>query len=722
MSLEVKIGPPQLAIHQGHTVLLTELDGQIISGSQKGLYFQDTRLISNWSIFANGEPWDLLSSGALRSFAMQVFLANRPLDSENGPIEAHTIGLTLTRHVGGGIHEDIDLTNYGLHAVSFNLELAVRSDFADIFEVKNEHVVRRGRVVTTWDEREQRLKTVYRNQQFRRGISVRVHNGEARAGYANGRITFAVSLRPGAHWHCCLNYDLDDDGRVTHAPRQCGAGDEGSPEERRLAQWRRAIPSLECSDETFKLLFRQATDDFAALRVPEYENGRRQLIPAAGLPWFVALFGRDSLITSLQTSLIYSDFARGSLATLGARQASERDDFRDAEPGKIMHELRRGELARFGLIPHTPYYGSADATPLYLIVLHAAWCCTGDRELLMRHLPNAERCLQWIDHYGDRDGDGFQEYETRSTGGLQNQGWKDAGDAVMYPDGTLVEGPKALCELQGYVYDAWLRMAAIYDVLDQKRRASRLRAKAAALFERFNDAFWDERAGFYAFCLDGDKQRVMSIASNAGHCLWSGIVPMERARRVVRRLMKPDMWSGWGIRTLSSKHPAFNPHSYQNGAVWPHDNGLIAEGFKRYGFADEAGRIAKDICDAGCYFALNQLPELYAGLQRTEASFPVQHIGANVPQAWAAGSIFSLCYAILGLQPDASMKRLYVDPVLPPWIDTLTLRNLKVGTQRFDIRFARMGESTEFEVSKGARNSVIRRPVSKWREELAAGR
>lgn len=247
MSLEVKIGPPQLAVHQGHTVLLTELDGQIISGSQKGLYFQDTRLISNWSIFANGEPWDLLSSGALRSFAMQVFL-------------------------GGGIHEDIDLTNYGLHAVSFNLELAVRSDFADIFEVKGGHVVRRGRVVTTRDGHEQRLKTIYRNQDFRRGISVRVHDGAARAGYANGRITFAVSLRPGAHWHCCLNYDIDDDGRVTHAPRQCGAGDEGSPEERRLAQWRRAIPSLECSDETFKLLFRQATDDFAALRVPEYDR------------------------------------------------------------------------------------------------------------------------------------------------------------------------------------------------------------------------------------------------------------------------------------------------------------------------------------------------------------------------------------------------------------------------------------------------------------------
>lgn len=721
MSLEVKIGPPQLAIHQGHTVLLTELDGQVISGSQKGLYFYDTRLVSNWTIFANGEPWDLLSSGALRSFATQIFLANRKLDSENGPIEAHTVSLTLTRHVGGGVHEDIDMTNHGLRAVSFNLEIAVRSDFADIFEVKTGHVVRRGRVVTTWDGREQRLRTTYRNGHFRRGISMRVHDGDARAAYANGRITFAISLPPGAHWHCCIRYDLDDDGRITHAPQRCGAGDERSPEARHLAQWQRAIPSLECSNDTFTRLFHQATDDVAALRVPEYEDGRRQLVPAAGLPWFVALFGRDSLITSLQTSLIYSGFARGSLAALGARQAAERDDFRDAEPGKIMHELRRGELAKLGLVPHTPYYGSADATALYLIVLHVAWCCTGDRELLMRHLPNAERCLRWIDRYGDRDGDGFQEYETRSSGGLKNQGWKDAGDAIVYPDGTLVEGPKTLCELQGYVYDAWLRMAAIYDALDERRRASRLRAKAADMFERFNDAFWDERAGFYALCLDRDKQRVMSIASNPGHCLWSGIVPPERARRVVQRLMKTDMWSGWGIRTLSSKHPAFNPHSYQNGAVWPHDNGLIAEGFKRYGFADEAGRIAKDICDAGGYFALNQLPELYAGLQRTDASFPVQYIGANVPQAWAAGSIFSLLYAMLGLQPDAPGKRLYVDPVLPPWIDRLILRNVKVGGQTFDLRFERINGATGFEVLKGARNSVIRRPMTTWRDELIDG-
>jgi glycogen debranching enzyme len=344
------------------------------------------------------------------------------------------------------------------------------------------------------------------------------------------------------------------------------------------------------------------------------------------------------------------------------------DDYRDAEPGKILHEIRYGELAHFRLIPHTPYYGTADATPLYLITLHATWSCTGERDLLVRHLGTAERCLEWIDRYGDRDGDGFQEYERRSPAGYENMGWKDSGDCVVYPDGTLVKGPKALCELQGYVYDAWLRMAEVYDALDKPAQASGLREKAATLYRNFNDAFWDEQLGFYAYGLDGDKQKVLSVASNVGHCLWSGIVPPERARRVVERLMQPDMWSGWGIRTLSARHPAFNPYNYHTGSIWPHDNGIIAMGFKRYGFAREAAQIARDVSRAAGHFLLNQLPELYAGIQRDSTSFPVQYVGANVPQAWAAGAPFMLMQAMLGFQPDGPGNRLFVDPGLPAWL------------------------------------------------------
>ena len=283
------------------------------------------------------------------------------------------------------------------------------------------------------------------------------------------------------------------------------------------------------------------------------------------------------------------------------------------------------------------------------MVLHVAWRCTGDLDMVREFLPVAERCLTWIDKYGDRDGDGFQEFETRSPAGMENMGWKDSGESMVYEDGTLVKGPKALCELQGYVYDAWLRMAFVYEALGKPRRAAALRAKAKRLFNQFNEVFWDEKAGFYALCLDGDKKPVMSIASNAGHLLWSGIVPPDRAERVVRRLMEPDMWSGWGIRTLSAKHPAFNPNSYQNGSVWPHDNALIAIGFRRYGFVEEANRVARDISGAAGYFAFHQMPELYSGLQRDPSNFPVQYLGANVPQAWAAGSAFASLQMIAGL-------------------------------------------------------------------------
>jgi glycogen debranching enzyme len=297
----------------------------------------------------------------------------------------------------------------------------------------------------------------------------------------------------------------------------------------------------------------------AALRLPIEGTDHLEFVPAAGVPWFLALFGRDSLTVSLQNAMVHPGFARGSLEVLSRYQANRRDDYRDAEPGKIMHELRRGELAHFKLIPHTPYYGTADATILYLMVLHNAWRCTGDPDLLARYMPVAEKCLTWIDKYGDRDGDGFQEYQTRSKAGAYNQGWKDSGQALVNTDGSIVATPIALVEIQGYVYDAWLRMAQIYDALGKSARARTLREKAEALFVHFNDAFWDEESGFYAFCLDGDKKRVLSVASNPGQCLWSGIVPPDRAAKVVKRLMEPDMWSGWGIRTLSADNPLIIP-------------------------------------------------------------------------------------------------------------------------------------------------------------------
>jgi glycogen debranching enzyme len=558
------------------------------------------------------------------------------------------------------------------------------------------------------------MTTRYRNKDFSRAFRVTAKNAGTPMSLANGRLSFAVELAPGAGWHTCLFYDFADGESWSNAPLLCGYDHEESESAQRLKDWRNSVLKVETDNPGFARAFAQALDDMSALRLPIEGTDNLKFVPAAGLPWFVALFGRDSLVISLQAAIVHPEFARGALRVLAKWQATERDDYRDAEPGKIHHELRQGELAYFKLIPHTPYYGTADATPLYLITLHSAWMCTGDRALLTEHLATAERCLEWIDKYGDRDGDGFQEYQTRSPVGYENQSWKDSGEALVNPDGSLVKGPKALCELQGYVYDAWLRMAQIYDALEKPDAADALRTKAASLFEKFNAAFWNEEAGYYAFCLDGDKKQVLSIASNPGQCLWSGIIPPHRARRVVERLLLPDMWSGWGIRTLSADHKSFNPYHYQIGAVWPHDNGFIAHGMKQYGFHDEANKIAEAITRAAEFFELDQMPELYAGTQKETGSFPVQYLGANVPQGWAAGSMFSVLQAMLGFQPDASNRMLYVDPVLPEWMPNLTVRDLKLGAASFDIRFYQSAKGTEFEVLKGPAASVEQRSMTEW--------
>ncbi len=708
MTVKVQVGPPQIAIHQGHTVLISEEDGQINSPSEKGLYFFDTRIISSWAIYANGEPWDLLNGGAVSYYASRIFLTNRSFLTEDGAIPPRTLGLTVSRSISGGMHEDLDIVNHGTRPVVFQLEIALRCDFADIFEVKAGHIVRRGRITTEWSPSRQHLRTTYRNRDFARAVTISPARSSAKAVYANGRLSFEVALQPGEPWHCCLHYALADGDQHYSPPSHCIGDTHQSPHAETLADWLKNVVKIRTSNEEYYRLFRQALEDMAALRLPIAGTDHMVFMPAAGLPWFVAPFGRDSLIVSLQNTLIYPDFASGTLEVLGSLQAKEEDDYRDAEPGKILHEIRYGELAHFKLIPHTPYYGTADATPLYLIALHAAWRAIGDRALLERHLATAEACLSWIDNYGDRDGDGFQEYQTRSQVGYENMGWKDSGDCVVYPDGSLVKGPKALCELQAYVYAAWVRMAEVFDALGKPDRAQELRRKAAALFERFNDAFWDEELGFYAYALDGEKNKVLTVASNAGHCLMCGIVPPDRAKKVVERLMAPDMWTGWGIRTLSTHNPAFNPYNYQTGSVWPHDNAMIAMGFKFYGFGAEAARIAHDISVAASQFRGNQLPELYTAFERQETNFPVQYIGANVPQAWAAGSAFMLTQTLLGFLPDAPRDKLYVDPWLPRWLPDIALYDIHLGKHKLDIRFWREGEETSFEVIKGNRRLVER--------------
>lgn len=698
MSVKVTVGPPVITINHGSTFLLSEFDGSITDASDQGLYLRDTRYLSRYQLYIDGEPWTLLNSGAIAYYASRTYLVNPMVITEDGTIEAATLGLVLGRTIGEALHEDIDIRNYSSQRRRFNLELLIRNDFADIFEVRAKALTRRGHIETEWTSETQRLITRYVHGDFRRALMLSIEGCGSKALYGNGRINFAVDLAPGSAWHACCKYEVKEGDVLRCAPGECAHICESSRPGQTLADWEQATTQITTSNEEWYRLYRQAVEDMAALRLVADEESPDELLAAAGVPWFVSVFGRDSLIVSLQNMMVYPDFARGTLKRLAELQATGMDPYRDAEPGKMPHELRVGELAHFKRIPHTPYYGTADATILYIIAWHEAWKWLADEALFAHYKHVVKRCLQWIDEYGDRDGDGFQEYQTRSDKGYENMGWKDAGDAVLYPDGSPVKGPKALCELQGYVFDAKRRAAEAAEYFGDSDLAAKLRKEAEDLQQRFEARFWCEDLGYYAYALDGDKEPVKTIASNAGHLLWSGIVHPDRAARVVGRLREPDMWSGWGIRTLSARHPAYNPFSYQNGSVWPHDNGIIAMGFKRYGFAEEAAMIARDISEAGRYFLLNRLPELYAGIQQAQGTFPVQYLGANVPQAWAAGSVFHLLRAILGLDANAPEKTLYLDPVLPHWLPDLTVRRLRVGRATLDLRFWREGTVTRHEV------------------------
>jgi len=699
MPVQVHVGPPVITINQGSTFMVTDERGEIDPESEQGVFAGDTRFVSFYKLYINGEPWQLLSSSAVSYYAARLYFSNPAVKTEDGEIPRQTVGLAVTRSVGEGIHEDIDITNYSLEPVRFELEIALRSDFADLFEVKLHNFVRRGRVTTEWYESTGELANAYSNRDFRRELRYRILNAGSSPHYANGRISFEVALEPGATWHTCAFYVLVEGDRVREPVHGCHQAEEADTSFDQLQrEWRALATRITVANEDVYRAYTQSVEDMGALRIYDLDFARDVWLPAAGVPWFVTVFGRDSLIVSLQNMMVHAPFALGALKKLSQFQATEMDDYHDAEPGKIPHEIRFGELAHFKKIPHTPYYGTADATILYLITLHEAWKWLGDTSILREYRDVAVRCLDWIDRYGDLDGDGFQEYKTRSSLGYENVGWKDAGDAVVYPDGSQVKQPKALCELQGYVYDAKLRMAEVFAALGEGDRAQVLREQARALQQQFDQAFWMEDEGFIAYGLDPQKRQIKTIASNAGHCLWSGIVLPERAERVVRRFFEDDMWSGWGIRTLSSANPAYNPFEYQLGSVWPHDNGIIAAGFKRYGFHDEASRVARDIFEAASYFDSYRLPELYAGISRRPGTFPVQYPGANIPQAWAAGCVFQLLQSLLGLQADAPAGKLYVAPALPRWLPEISLSQLKIGDSSLNLRFWLDGTESHWEL------------------------
>jgi glycogen debranching enzyme len=698
MPVAISVGPPVITINQGNTFMVSDLRGQIDPYREQGVFARDTRFISAYRLTINQAPWTLLSSSAITYYSAGFEFVNPTLQTEDGELSERSIGMSLVREIAQAIDETITIVNYGLHPARFFLELMLRSDFADIFEVRAKQIVRRGRTITEWDAERLRLTTGYVHGDFERSCRLEVCAGDSAPLYANGRLSYEIALDPGQRWRTNHGIHLITEVSPTSEPPTPAA--QRAQANVRQADWHTLATGLTSSNEDVYRAYRQSVEDMGALRLEDQDGRVDTWVPAAGIPWYATVFGRDSLIVALQTMAVNSGLGVGTLHALAQLQATTTDDWRDAQPGKIPHEIRFGELAHFGKVPHTPYYGSADATPLFLIALHETWLWTGERALLEQHRDAAERCLEWIDRFGDLDGDGFQEYQTRSTQGLENQGWKDSGDAVVDPAGAKATPPIALCELQGYVYDAKQRMAEVFEALGAGERAVKLRQQAEELRQRFEGAFWLEDEGTYCYGLDAHKQPIRTVVSNAGHCLWSGIARPERAVRVMQRLMQDDMSSGWGIRTLSANHRCYNPHSYHRGSIWPHDNGIIAAGFRRYGFAREAGVLARGIWEATASFDGYRLPELYAGIPRAGSSFPVQYLGANIPQAWAAGAILHLIRTLLGLRADALHGRLYVAPALPHWLPDLTLGGLRCGGARLNIRFWREGDQSKWAITK----------------------
>ena len=666
--------------------MVAGLAGTIDGRGNEGFYASDTRFVSGYRITLNGEDPVLLSSAGTHFFASRFESTNPILFDDEGPIAANAISMRLDRTISEGVHEDLDIVSFAQRPISLSLDIEIDSDFADIFDVAVPRLIRRGTLQSRWFATRRELRTTYANRDFRRALLVALEKSSSQPQWANGRLSFAIRLERGQTWHTCLKWLPLIGTRRRPTTLGCDAVTE-----KRAGFHPPRLPrvGIHTPNRTVEAAWVQAVHDMEALRLEDDAAGRGVFIPAAGIPWFATLFGRDSLVVSMQSISGYPEFASGALRRLSELQATRDDPGRDMEPGKIPHEIRHGELAELGIMPHQPYYGTHDATSLFIVVLSYLYQWTGDASILERYLPAAEAAMRWVTNHGDRDDDGLQEYAPRSPRGYYNQGWKDAGDAIIDAGGALAPHPIATCELQGYAYDAMLRMAGIYDVLDKPERAGHLREDAQRLFDRFNDAFWWEREGTYALALDGRKKQVRSVASNAGHCLASGIVPKDRAARVVDRLLADDMWSGWGIRTLAASHPYYNPFSYHTGSVWPHDNAMIAGGFRRYGHDAAAAQVARGIFDAAERFPMHRLPELFSGIQRDQGGFPVPYLGASAPQAWAAASVFRLVAVLCGIHariaPDGA-RELYVNPALPEWLPDITINHLRAGKGALDLR------------------------------------
>ncbi len=671
----------------GTTFCICEPSGDLRQGGSQGLFVRDTRLISRLELSINGHVPEPLAPQAREPFACTFLSRMPPLPG----LADSTMLVARRRVLHDGMSEEITLRNMSTEPMPVSLRLGIGGDFADVFEVKEGrvHADSAGALGLTVGVDEDSILLSRQAGTSVRGARITgARQGDAQLAVSASQLTWHAVVPAHGSWITTLQITPSLNGkdlieyRVSPQPdgKRLTAAD--GPEER-LADWRRQSPLVRASDPRLASVFAASTEDLGSLRIFDPEHADRMVI-AAGAPWFMTIFGRDSLLTSWMVLPLDPSLALGTMRTLASLQGTKVTPATEEEPGKILHEMRFGMQASLWLGGSGVYYGTVDATPLFVMLLGEMRRWGLEREIVDELLPHADRALDWIVNYGDRDGDGFVEYGRSTELGLANQGWKDSFDGITFADGTIAEPPIALAEVQGYAYAAFLAKSHLCREREDSDGAELWARRAQDLKDRFNEAFWMPDRGCFALGLDGGKRQIDSLASNMGHCLWTGIVDAGKAAAVAAHLTGPDLYSGYGIRTLASSSAAFNPMSYHNGSVWPHDNAICAAGLMRYGFVTEAQQVFAGILEAAEAFG-GRLPELFCGFDRAEFGEPVSYPTSCSPQAWASATPFHLLRTLLRFDPSAPAGKLWCDPAIPARFLPLRIDSLHVAGARVSV-------------------------------------
>jgi glycogen debranching enzyme len=656
---------------EGSTFAVSGRSGDMNADGPEGLFFRDVRVLSTWRLRLDDRPLQVLAVLPQEPFRT-TFLARVPPRSSSTELLVER-----RRYVGEGMREDLRVRNLGVQTVAARLRLEVDSDFADLFAVKESRVQERGAVSTSLDG--DTIRFGFRSRTLDLGVRVSATGAQVH----RGELAFDLLLPAHSDWETSVMVIPVVDGAEVQPTFPVGRPLEESHPAQRLRHWRARSPGVETGDIELWRTLRQSMEDLGALRLFDPEHPGTPAV-AAGAPWFMALFGRDSLLSSYMALPLDPTLALGTMQTLARMQGKRVEPRTEEQPGRILHEARLGAdfpLAHGG---GSVYYGTVDATPLFVVLLGELRRWSIASEQVDALLPNVDRALAWIEHYGDRDGDGFVEYQRSTEVGLVNQGWKDSWDGINAADGTLAETPIALCEVQGYVYSAYVARSHFAYIAGDDAATEHWAGKADAIKAAFNERFWLPDRGWFAVALDGHKRQVDALTSNIGHCLWTGIVDEDKAAQLAEHLISPEMFTGWGVRTLASSMARFNPMSYHNGSVWPHDSVLVATGLMRYGFVEEAQRIATGLLDAATRFG-GRLPELFCGFDRSEYPSPVPYPTSCSPQAWAAATPIQAMRMLLRLEPRMPRDEVWFDPAWPGRYGRLRIHDLPLGDRRVSL-------------------------------------